>query len=159
MDNFIVREAKIADAKSIHSLLIACTVKGKILPMSLSQVYYRLRQFFVICEKNPDGSESFVGCGALSVFWDDLAELRSLAITQEKTRKGFGSALVNAIVTKAMELGLKKVFVLTARVEFFEKLGFHIVPKEQLPQKIWNDCVDCPLFPNCTETAMIKVLE
>ena len=95
-----------------------------------------------------------VGCGALHVVWADLAEIRSLAVTQDWLGMGVGRKIMEALIEEARSLGLPSVFALTYRQDFFERMGFHVVPRETLPHKIWGECLDCPQFPNCNEVAM-----
>lgn len=145
-----IRKAKIADAKSIQALINSNAKKEQMLPRALNDIYENLRDFYV-CE---DGG-SVVGVCALRILWEDLAEIRSLAVQQDRQHRGIGSRLVKACLKEAQELGIKKVFALTYQIEFFEKLGFKEISKKRLPQKIWGDCLKCPKFPDCDETAMI----
>jgi len=119
------------------------------LPRSHYQIYGSLRDFRVAVA---DGE--VVGCGALQVVWADLAEIRSLAIAEAHQRQGLGRRLVEALLEDARLLGLPRVFCLTYQVDFFREMGFHVIPRESLPHKIWGDCLNCPKFPNCDETAM-----
>lgn len=145
-----VRKARIGDAAAIHRLVKTYSDKGALLPVSLSEVYERLRDFFVCeCEGR------IVGCGALRIVWDNLAEVRSLAVVSDMARQGVGRAIVEACLTEARALEVPRVFALTYEAEFFAKLGFEPVAKEKLPHKIWLDCVKCAKFPNCDEHAVI----
>jgi len=124
------------------------------LPLTSSRVYQHIRDFVVVEE----GGE-VVGCGALAVTWEDLAEIRSLAIASEHRRKGYGKQMVQSLLEEAEGLGIERVFALTYEIAFFEKMGFEFIEKEKLPHKIWADCIRCPKFPNCDETAFIVDLE
>jgi amino-acid N-acetyltransferase len=97
-----------------------------------------------------------VGIGALSIFWSDLAEIRTLAVKKSFLRQGIGKKLVEHFIEEAKELGIKKIFTLTYQEDFFGKCGFLTTNKEEMPHKIWKDCLDCPKFPNCDEVLMIK---
>jgi amino-acid N-acetyltransferase len=90
------------------------------------------------------------------VSWEDLAEIRSLAVEDRFAKRGIGRKLVESCIAEARELGIHRVFVLTYKKEFFEKLGFHLVDKASLPHKIWADCLKCVKFPDCDETAMMR---
>jgi amino-acid N-acetyltransferase len=118
---------------------------------SLGELYESVREFLVA---EHDGR--VVGCSALHVFWDDLAELKCLAVAAEAHGQGIGRALVDACWDAARELEIETVFTLTYVPDFFEKCGYHRVEKSELPHKIWNECVRCPLFPNCSEVALIR---
>jgi amino-acid N-acetyltransferase len=85
--------------------------------------------------------------------------VKSLAGDQNQTGRGVGSLLVNAAVEKAKTLGVPKVFGLTLKPQFFEKIGFKVVDKGLLPMKVWSDCARCTKQQNCDETAVIKMLD
>jgi amino-acid N-acetyltransferase len=121
------------------------------LPRSLSDIYENLRDYFVFEE---DGGE-LVGSAAIHIMWEDLAEVRSLAVREGKMRRGVGTQLVESCISEAIVLGIGRVFALTYKPEFFEKLGFHVVDKAELPQKIWSDCLKCSKFPDCDEVALV----
>lgn len=145
----MLRKATLKDAEGIHALLEDWAAKELLLPRSLSDLYDDLRDFFV-WEK--DGR--IVGCGALHLTWVDLAEIRSIAVAEDCQGDGIGKKIVEACLNDARELGVPRVFVLTFVPDFFAKFGFHRVPKETFPHKIWMECVNCPHFPDCTEVAM-----
>lgn len=149
-----IRKARMEDVKEIHALLLSTSNEGVLLPRSLTQIYSHLRDFFVL----RDDAGTLVGCGALSIIWDNLAEVRSLLVMPSARGHGGGHLLVNACLDEARELGLKKVFALTYRVDFFERQGFTVVSKDVLPQKVWMDCIHCPKFPDCDETAVLLEL-
>ena len=148
-----IRDATIRDVEMIHSLISSYAELDKMLFRSLSDIYENL-QVFKVAEVN----SVVVGCCALQVIWSDLAEIKSLAIEKGHFDKGIGSALVEACLEKAEEIGLEKIFTLTLEPEFFEKLGFERVPKEALPMKVWSDCAKCPKQDHCDETALIYEL-
>jgi amino-acid N-acetyltransferase len=99
-----------------------------------------------------------VGICALHICWDDLAEIRSLAVRDEDRKKGIGAGLVRACLEEAKALGVNRVFALSYQPEFFERLGFKKVDKAVLPHKIWTDCLKCVKFPDCDEVALVKEL-
>ncbi len=148
IENVKVESAKVKDVKEIAKLVNSN--EGLVLPLALNQIYDQLRDFIVI---KIDGS--IRGCGAVHTVWDDLGEIRSVAISEENRKKGLGKLLIKNLIEMGKELGMNKLFVLTYQVEYFEKMGFKITPKESLPHKIWKACLNCPKFPNCDETAMI----
>ena len=147
----MIRKARMSDVKAIHQLIAEYARKGDMLPRSLSDIYENLRDYFVFEE---DGGE-LVGSAAIHIMWEDLAEVRSLAVREGKMRRGVGTQLVESCISEAIMLGIERVFALTYKPEFFEKLGFHIVDKAELPQKIWADCLKCAKFPDCDEVALV----
>ena len=146
----MIRKAQISDVKEIQKLLIIFASRGDMLSRSLSEIYESLRDFYV-CEEGG----IILGAAALHIVWDDLAEVRSVAVSEEAGRKGLGSQLVQACIAEAREIGLRRIFCLTYKPEFFGKHGFHLVDKSELPHKVWGDCIKCVKFPDCDENAMI----
>jgi len=145
----MVRVARIADARTIHQLLLHFAQQGEMLSASLSEIYECIRDFYVY-----EQDREVVGTVRLQVCWEDLAEIRSLAVTEAQAGRGVGRALVQTCLEEARELGLKKVFALTYKPGFFARLGFAEIDKSQLPQKIWRDCIKCVKFPECDEIAV-----
>jgi amino-acid N-acetyltransferase len=145
-----VEKAKIADVPQIHKLINGFADRGQMLARPLSEIYESLRDFVVI----RDG-ENVIACAALHIAWEDLAEIRSVAVAEESQKKGVGARLIAACVKEADELGIKTVFCFTYRPEFFKKQRFVDIDKMELPRKVWTDCFRCPKFPNCDETALV----
>lgn len=152
MAEYYIRKARIPDVKSIHGLLMHSGGMGLLLPRSLHDLYNKLRDFYVLADRD---AETVHGCCALAITWEDIAEVRSLAIAEDMRGRGFGKRLVEACLSEAVTLGLFRVFTLTYQVDFFARLGFSVVNKEVLPQKVWADCLNCPKFPGCDETSML----
>jgi amino-acid N-acetyltransferase len=150
----MLRKARIKDVKDIQKLLTYYANRGEMLSRSLSELYESVRDFYVAEEGG-----RLLGACALHIMWDDLAELRSVAVAEEMGRMGMGTRLVQACLAEARELGLKRVFCLTYKPDFFAKFGFHVVDKSELPHKVWRDCINCVKFPDCDEIAMILDLE
>lgn len=148
-----VRKAHIKDAIYIHSLVNKHAKDDEMLPRSLNEIYENIRDFFV-CE---DKGEA-IGASALHILWENLAEIRSVAVLKEYQKKGIGKKLIQRCLKEAKALGVEKVFALTYNPKFFKKLGFKDIDKNTLPQKIWGDCLKCPKFPDCKEVAVIKIL-
>lgn len=146
----MIRKAQIADVKDIQKLLMTFANRGDMLSRSLSELYESLRDFYVVEEEGV-----ILGAAALHVVWEDLAEVRSVAVVEDSGRKGIGSRLVRACIAEAREIGLKRIFCLTYKPDFFAKHGFRLVDKAELPHKVWGDCIKCPKFPDCDENAMI----
>lgn len=149
----MIRKATVADARTIQKLVNTHAKKGTMLSLSLHEIFDSLRNFCVF----EDNAEIVAVC-SLSVCWDDLAEIRSLAVYEEHRDKEIGSRLIRYSETEARELGIKRIFVLTYAPEFFEKNNFTRIDKSELPHKIWADCVKCVHFPDCQEIALVKNL-
>jgi amino-acid N-acetyltransferase len=148
-----IRKAKISDLKQVHRLVNDFARKEQMIPRSLNELYETVRDF-LICEING----SVCGVCALHIMWEDLAEIRSLAVDKKFQKMGIGKTLVKRCLKEAKSLGLKRVFALTYHPDFFKKMGFTDTDKASLPQKIWGDCLRCPRFPECDEHAVIKNL-
>ncbi|MDD5737396.1 MAG: N-acetyltransferase [Candidatus Omnitrophica bacterium] len=149
----MVRKAQVADIEQIRGLIGFYARKKEMLPRSAGDIAEGIRDFFVL-----ESGGKVLGCAALHIYSDRLAEIRSLAVDAGSVNKGIGSKLVKACIGEAVDLGLKSVFALTRQEEFFGKLGFIPIEKKKLPQKIWNDCSICPRFADCDEVAYVKEL-
>jgi amino-acid N-acetyltransferase len=145
----MIRRARIPDARIIHQLLLTYAKEGQLLGRSLAAIYDTIRDFYVYEENG-----QVLGIGALAICWEDLAEVRSLAVVPGQHGKGIGRKIVEKCLLEAKDLGLKRVFALTYQPEFFKKLGFVEIDKAQLPQKVWGDCINCVKFPDCDEFAL-----
>jgi len=148
----MIRNAGIKDVKPIHDLLQHFSAKGLLLGRSLSSLYDQLRDFKIY--ENP-GEGSVAGVCALHICWENLAEIRSLAVVEALQGRGVGRSLVRACLDEAGYFGISRVFTLTYQPDFFAKLGFRRIDKGELPHKVWSDCIHCPKFPDCNEEAMI----
>jgi amino-acid N-acetyltransferase len=151
----MIRKPVVKEATEIHRILNYFGNKGLLLPRSLSELYEHLRDFYVI---EDDASGNIIAVCALGLCWDDLAEIRSLAVDEDYQDHRYGIMLVEKCLEEARDLGLKKIFTLTYVPDYFRKTGFVEVEKSELPHKIWSDCLKCTKFPDCDETAMIKYL-
>ena len=145
----IIRKAILPDVEEMFKLVNYYANKGLMLPRSRSTLYENIRDFVIIEIDN-----EIIGIGALHVLWNDLAELRTLAVKSNMVKQGIGKQIVEFILKEAKELKLKKVFTLTYQPGFFQKLNFTIIEKEAMPQKVWTDCINCPKFPNCNEICL-----
>ena len=141
--------ATIADVPAIDQMITFFADRGEMLHRPLNEVYENLRDFWVVRV----GDEA-IGCVALHLLWKDLAEIKSLAVREDRQAKGVGAALVRACLMEAREIGLPKVFALTYKPGFFEKLGFKQADVMAFPRKVWGECYRCPKFPTCTEIAV-----
>jgi amino-acid N-acetyltransferase len=146
-----IRPARMGDVRAIHALLTVFANQGLMLPRSISSLYDHLRDFVVYEE-----GDRILGICALHICWDDLAEIRSLAVAKERQGRGVGALLVESCLDEARSLEIGTVLVLTYQAGFFRKFGFVDCDKQQLPHKIWSDCIHCPKFPDCDEDALIR---
>ena len=151
----MIRKATIKDIKTIHGILQEYGRKGELLPRPLSVLYDHVRDFSVCV----DGKENkVIGCCALQICWEDLAEIRSLAVHPEHTARKIGSRLAETAIAEARALNINRVFTLTYRPGFFQRLDFVQTDRSELPLKIWGGCLTCVKFPDCDETAMVRQL-
>jgi len=150
----VLRPAAMGDVRGIHALLQKYADQGLLLGRSLSSLYDHLRDYMVFSVEGESGPE-IVGVCSLHICWEDLAEVRSLAVDEPWQGRGIGASLVSACIDEAARLGIGRVFTLTYQPEFFRKFGFIEADKNDLPHKVWSDCVNCPKFPDCNEIAMI----
>ncbi|MCE5258038.1 MAG: N-acetyltransferase [Chloroflexi bacterium] len=149
-----LRRLTVQDVPKVADLVNGYATLGQMLPRSHHKLYQFLRDFV-----GAWNGDQLVGCGSLALIWEQLGEIRSLAVLPEWRRKGIGKMMIDYLLEDAKNLGLNQVFALTYQQAFFESMGFRQVARESLPHKIWGDCLDCPKFPNCDETAMIINLE
>ena len=145
----MIRKAILQDARQIHKLLLSYAKDGLVLSRSLMEIFEAIRDFYVFVE-----DDRVIGAAALNICWEDLAEVRSLVVHEDYGGRGIGRHLVEACISEARQLGIGRVFALTYQQTFFEKLGFKVIEKSELPQKIWGDCIKCAKFPECDEIAL-----
>lgn len=148
----MIKKANISDAKQIHSLINLYAAKNLMLPRSLNEIYDNIRDFWVCAENN-----RIIGCCGLHMIgWDNLAEIKSLAVAKNKQKKGIASELIDSCLKEAKQFKVRNIFVLTYVPNFFKRFGFKKISKTRLPHKIWTECCQCPKFPKCDEEALIK---
>lgn len=146
----VIRPARMSDVREIHALLQGFADQGLLLGRSISSLYDQLRDFVVYSDKS-----GVQGVCSLHICWDNLAEIRSLAVAAGAGGRGVGQTLVSKCLDEARRLEISQVFVLTYQADFFRKLGFVDKEKRELPHKIWSDCLNCPKFPDCDEEALV----
>lgn len=147
----MIRKARLSDVKQIQALVNSFAKKQLMLPRSLNELFENLRDFWVYEE-----NRKIYGCCALHISWEDLTELKSLAVDKAKQQKGIGAQLVSACLNEAKGLKAKKIFVLTYKPQYFKRFGFKKIKNSCLPHKIWVECINCAKFPNCREIALVK---
>lgn len=148
----VVRPASIVEMRQVEPLIRTFAERSLMLPKSYDQLARLFREFVVAV----DPAGEVVGCGALRVYTESLAEVASLAVAEHAHGMGIGRRIVEALVENARELGVASVFALTLREEFFLRAGFRTVSKEMFPQKVWADCRTCPKLHACDEIALVR---
>ncbi|WP_300464290.1 N-acetyltransferase [Desulfobacula sp.] len=151
----MIRKAILDDVTAIHALLQFYSKKGELLARPLSKIYDHLRDFWVFIDPQKD---KVVGCCALQFCWEHLAEIRSLAVDPAFTGQGIGTLMTERAIQEAFYFKIKDLFTLTYRPGFFQRFEFSTIDKNELPIKVWSDCISCVHFPNCDEVAMLKKL-
>jgi amino-acid N-acetyltransferase len=148
----IIRPARVGDVPGIYEQILVYAEQKLMIRRSMAELYESIREYIVAV----DDDNRVLGCVALHVFWENLAEIRGLAVAEHVQGMGVGRQLVEACWESARDLEIKAVFALTNAVEFFERCGYHRIDKFELPQRIWSECVRCPSFPNCQEVALLR---
>ena len=150
----IIRPAVREDVATIVRIIAHYASQGLMLPRSHSALLQALSDYLVA-----DVDGEIIGCGGLEQYTKDTAEIYGLATSPEKSIRGTGSAIVQALIEKARTENISQVFALTLAPAFFQKMGFRTVEQKDLPMKVWKDCVACPKYGNCDETAMVLDLD
>ena len=144
------RKPTFDDIEEIYNLVMEYANDGVMLARSRNTLYETIRDMIVAV--NPEGK--VVGVGALHIIWAELAEVRTMAVSPAVIRQGIGAEIVRRLLEEGRALGVKRFFTLTYKPGFFQTLGFRTITKNELPHKVWKDCIECPKFPNCDEIAM-----
>jgi len=137
---FFVRAARTSDVPFIQAL-VEPLVQRRILLGKDSVVFYEAIQEFRIAE---DEGGAVIGCGALHVIWQDLAEVRTLAVTDDWLHRGVGHALMELLESDARDLGLSRLFCLTFEVPFFARHGFEPMIEEPIDPAVYLELVRSP---------------
>ena len=148
-----VRKAAMHDIPQLLDLINGYARKGIMLPRTEFEMSENMRDFTVAFDGN-----QLVGCGALHFYSPVLGEVRSLAVAESHKTNGIGRLIVDSLVYEATLYGLDAVFAFTYVAGFFARLGFNEVERGELPLKAWKDCLRCPKFHSCNETAVLRVL-
>ena len=148
-----VRKARVSDVAALHRLINEYAQQQLMLPKTHLQLYENLRDYSVAVDSS--GENEILGCAALHIYWENLAEIRALAVTLRATQKGIGTLLVEHLIEEARGYGLEQVFVFTYVPRFFSRFGFIQVEHSTMPLKVYNECFHCPKFNTCDEQAMV----
>lgn len=149
----VLRKALISDVPRIQKLVNSFADRNEMLHRSMNELYEHLRDFHVFEE---DGQ--ILACAAIHITWDDLAEIKCVAVDDKAQGRGLGKLIVDHCLEEARSLGLRRVFALTYKPEFFGKRGFSVIDRNMLPHKVWGECIKCHKFPDCNEVAMMHHL-
>jgi amino-acid N-acetyltransferase len=147
----LTRNAVLPDVEPIYAIIQPYADAGTLLPRPLAELNENIRDF-VVAEENG----RVIGCGALHLYGTHLAEIRSIAVAPEAKGHGAGRALVDALMDEAARQSVTCVCLFTRTPRFFAHLGFEVARRQELPDKIYKDCVCCPKLSSCDEIAMVK---
>ena len=168
---FLVRKARIEDVTKILDLLNYFATSNLMLPRGPQYLYENIRDFVVITEKPmdccDDPQEAFffdpedplVACTSLHVLWGDFAEIRATAVSLDYQKLQLGTILIDYLKEEALKLGIKTLFTFTLADNFFQKQGFEVRNKSELPSRVWVECSRCPKYFKCDEIGMTYELK
>jgi amino-acid N-acetyltransferase len=143
--NFEVRRAVTHDVSFIRRMVDNYTLDGRLLAKAWVNLYEDVQEFLVA-----DSGGEVIGCGALHVMWEDVAEVRTLAVDPDHLRSGVGSAILESLIAQARTLGVRRVFCLTFETSFFARHGF---------QEIEGAPVDHDVFEQLLQSYDVGVAE
>jgi amino-acid N-acetyltransferase len=129
-----IRPAHTSDIKGIRQLIDSYSPQGRLLTKETVTLYESVQEFTVAI----DGNE-VVGCGALHVLWEDLAEVRTVAVTEKLRGQGVGHQILESIISRSKEIGIKRLFCLTFETEFFGRHGFQIIEGTPVAPEIYDE--------------------
>jgi amino-acid N-acetyltransferase len=137
MEAIKVRSARTADISAIADLC-GPLIQSRVLLGKERVELYESVQEFVVAE---DSSGKVIACGALHVMWEDLGEVRTVAVSQGHQGTGIGKSILLNLFERAKSLGLKRIFCLTFEVEFFGKLGFEPISETPVDPEVYAELV------------------
>lgn len=147
------RKAGMADIPAMMELINGYARDGIMLPRNEFELSENIRDFTVLIKGN-----MLLGCAALHFYGPTIAEVRSLAVHPASKGSGGGRLLMEALEREARAFDVPALFAFTYVSGFFEKMGYHVVERSELPLKAWKDCLRCPKFQACDEVAVVKTL-
>ena len=148
-----IRKAMLADVGQMYQIINQYAEKQIMLPKTHLQLYEFLRDYSVAADTTTAGS--ILGCGALHFYWENLAEIRAVAVSSGNARKGVGTMIVEGLMAEARQYHVEQIFVFTYMPKFFSRFGFIQVEHGTMPLKVYNECFHCPKFNTCDELAMV----
>jgi len=147
---FCIERAKLSDMPEVHKMITYFADRDEMLHRPLSELFENVRDYYVIKE-----NDAIIACGSLHVVWDDLAEVKAVAVREDYQSQGLGKLIVNKCIDEAREMGIATVFCLTIKPGYYEQVGFLQNDVMTLPRKVWGECLRCSKFPHCNEIAMV----
>lgn len=144
------RQAVLPDVQQIYGIIQPYADRGILLPRSLAELSENIRDFVVA-----EDDARVLGCGALHLYGMHLAEVRSIAVLPKFKGSGIGRLLVEALIEESKCHQVTCLCLFTRTPDFFAHLGFGISRRQDLPDKIYKDCVHCPKLMDCDEIAMV----
>ena len=159
-----IQKAQIRDVEEILDLVNGFAASNLMLPRGPQYVFENIRDFVIASDRNVpvysmmgtrEELHLIVACGSLHVLWQDIAEIRALAIHPDYQHLGLGSKLVAFMKEEAKKLGIKRLFTFTLTEDFFQTLGFRRQNRVELPPKVWGECTRCPKYFQCDEIGMV----
>jgi amino-acid N-acetyltransferase len=144
------RKAVVRDAQEVCNLIAMYSGDGTLLPRTYGEICENIRDFVVAEHRG-----RIVGCGALHIYGPHLAEVRSIAVHPGAKGSGAGRRIVEALLVESERQQIDRVCLFTRLPEFFSRLGFVVSQREELPDKIFKDCLACPRLHCCDEVAMV----
>jgi amino-acid N-acetyltransferase len=145
------REAILPDAERVHELISAYSGDGTLLPRTFAEICENVRDFVVLEHRG-----RIIGCGALHLYGQHLAEVRSITVDPSYQGSGGGKRIVEALLEEAEKHQVTCICLFTRKPDFFAHLGFTVAQREDLPDKIHKDCWVCPRLHCCDEVAMVR---
>jgi len=146
-----IRPARPEDIPGILALVNEHARRGDLLPRTSDSIADTLTDWLIA----KDDADEIIACGSLYAYSPGLAEVRSLAVHDRAKGGGWGSTLVKGLIIEARRRGVITLFALTRAVSFFQRAGFQVSDRQRFPEKVWRDCVNCPLIDRCDETAVV----
>ena len=146
-----VRKARLQDAEKVHALVNSLSDDGTLLPRPFAEICENIRDFVVV-----EDEDRITGCGALHLYGPHLAEVRSIAVWPEAKGNGAGRLLIDALMEQANRQEVTCVCLFTRIPSFFARMGFAVAVREDIPDKLYKDCLRCPRLHNCDEVAMFR---
>lgn len=146
----LLRKARLSDVPALFKLIHQYAEEEVMLPRALPELYENIWEFTVA---ETDGR--LAACGALRLYNEEVAEVRSLCVDPQQKTSGLGRAVTHQLMHEARDLGLRRIFALTVVPDFFSRMGFYPVERGALPQKVWRDCLQCEKYFRCDEVAVV----
>ena len=155
LGNLTLRRARVFDASESLALINSYASSNLMLTRDYQYFYENIRDFVVVEIAGERAEPKIVACGSLHVLSKDIAEVRALAVHPKFQRCGLGSMVVQHFIEEAQQVQVGGVFAFTLKPEFFEKLGFKLKAREELPYEVWSECIRCPKYSQCNEVGLL----